>query len=94
MAKTTLATVKSFIRKNTEQLHIKKIKVHDSISLLYEAHPFAPVVFNTHAYEHRLGIEGVWFTFGGNVCTPYEDGEYKGFDVHNSCGHFVIAVTK
>ena len=95
MAKITMATVKSFIRKNTDNLYLKKINSYDSMCDGVNeraAHGFTQVALNPQAHANKLGIDGAWCTPGGNLLTEYNDGIFKGFDVYNCCGHFVIAV--
>ncbi len=94
MARTTLATIKSFIKKNADNLYIKKLNSFDGMCdgiSDRSAHPFTQVAVNPELADRRLGIAGAWFTPGGNLFTPYDDGVFKGFDVYNCCGNFVIA---
>ena len=92
--KITMATVKSFIKKNADGLFLKKINSYDGMCDGVNdrsAHSFMKVTLNSHSHANQLGIEGAWFTPGGNLLTEYNDGVFKGFDVYNCCGHFIIA---
>jgi hypothetical protein len=91
----TMATIKSFIKKNSEELFLKKINSYDGMCDGVNeraAHGFTQVEFNHQSHANQLGIPGAWFTPGGNLLTEYNDGVFKGFDVYNCCGHFIIAV--
>jgi hypothetical protein len=95
MAKITLATVKSFIKKNSTNLYLMRHHKFDGSydGIRFDPNPaFEQVNYNPVSDAHRLGIDGAWFTFGGNHFTPYDDGVYTGFDVYNCCGNFVIAI--
>lgn len=91
----TMATVKSFIKKNSDKLFLKKINSYDgTIDGINDraSHGFTRVVYNPNSHSNQLGIEGAWFTPGRNLLTVYDDGTYKGYDVCNCCGHFIIAI--
>jgi hypothetical protein len=95
MAKTTLATIKSFIKKNSNNLYLMRYHKFDSSydGIRLDPNPaFEQVTYNPVSDSHRLGIDGAWFTYGGNNFTPYDDGVYKGFNVYNCCVNFVIAI--
>jgi hypothetical protein len=90
----TLATIKSFIKKNSDNLYLKKINAFDGMCDGISdrgAHGFTQVAVNPEGNKNRLGIEGAWFTSSGNLFTEFDDGVFKGYDVYNCCGNFVIA---
>lgn len=90
----TIATIKSFIKKNANNLHLKKKHSFDGMTdgtSFETAHPFKRVTIDPIAHKNTLGIDGAWFTSSGNLFTAYDDGVYKGYEVYNCCGHFFIA---
>ncbi len=100
----TLATLKSFARKNHENLLLKvrsrfNSSIDGSETLTGGFEPIrdaAPHYSNIGDYfAHTLGILGVWIVDAGrNYCAPYEDENYKGIEVYNCCANFVLAVKK
>ena len=96
--KVTMATIKSFIRKNFENLHISYIShfdgMTDGISMSSDRSFMAikPTDQNTH---RTLGITGAWFVGSSrDYFEVYEDDDFKGYEIYNSCGSFVLAVKK
>lgn len=96
MSKPTIATVKSFIRKNQGKLYIRfhsafdgmvdGVRYHDGPREFHPAQPGAHV-------SNSFGINGAWFV--GNSrdrLTPLNETEFSGFHVYNCCGSFDIAV--
>lgn len=58
--------------------------------------PFTPVTYNdtkkgSYLYDVTLGIEGVWSIKGRDLLEAYDDGQYRGIYVYNSCGSFILA---
>ena len=95
MKKTTLATIKSFIRKNEDKLHINLQSRFDGMTDCCEScHAgFEKTVKTDRCAENTLGIEGAWFVKGSaDYFRPYDDGKFKGYEVYNCCGRFVLAV--
>ena len=91
----TMATIKSFIKKNADNLYLKKVNSFDGmVDGISEAgaHDFSQVELNPNTHKNQLGINGAWFTPSGNLLTAYDDGTFKGFDVYNCCGNFIIAI--
>jgi len=101
--KITLATFKSFIRKNRDALLIRTIShfdgqcdgvrnVHDTF------HPivgFDPVAERQHICSHNLGLAGVWLVLGGrDYFRAWSDETHSGIYVSNCCGSFILAVAK
>ena len=61
MAKITMATVKSFIKKNAQELYLKKINSYDSMCdgiNERDAHGFTQVALNPQTHKNKLGIDG------------------------------------
>lgn len=97
MKKFTLASAKSFIKKNRKNLLIKVKSKFDGMTdgVDYLTNPqFSPVVAADYTHENNLGICGVWFTHSGNSFYPMqnEDGTIVGFECYNCCGSFVLKV--
>ena len=98
-AKPTLASLKSFIRKNRNDL---LLKVTSSYSCMidgceyYKEATFTPVQNTDRDAKYTLGISGVWWVANGsrNYITPFDNGEYLGYEVSNCCGNFTLAVKK
>lgn len=97
--KITLATLKSFIRKNSDKLYInlrsKFSGMTDGIEKV--GNSFEPVTIdNEHVNaSHTLGIAGAWIVGSSrDWLSHYEDETYTGIDVSNSCGHFILAIKK
>lgn len=102
----TLATIKSFVRKNREGLYINVKEsfdgmidgcksLHDGFvkaeSIKTDGKPF----YIERMQEATLGIEGAWFVGDSrDRFTEYEDSTYKGYRVYNCCGNFILAVCK
>ena len=92
--KITLATVKSFIRKNEESLFIDLRSRFDGMTDCCESvrDGFQPAEKTTWAENNTLGISGAWFVKRSrDYFSAYDDGIYSGISVSNSCGHFVLA---
>lgn len=97
--KPTLATLKSFIRKNREALLVRRESKFDGMtdSVEQTGHKlFTPAVDALPGcIENTLGIEGVWVVRGSNDrISRFEDGQLEGFSVYNCCGSFTVAVMK
>lgn len=96
MAKITRTTVKSFI-KNTEHLYIKcKSRFNgmtDGCDRIND--DFDLAVTTSDNYNNTLGIQGAWFVGSSrDWFTEYDDGEFKGIEVYNCCGTFILAAKK
>jgi hypothetical protein len=95
--KITLATFKSFVRKNTGSLLIQVETAFDSMTdgLRCERIGFRPVAAPDNEFSNNLGIRGVWLVGGsGNYFSAYEDEYFTGIRGSNCCGSFILAVAK
>jgi hypothetical protein len=98
MKKITMATVKSFIKKNSDSLHILR-KTHfdgmvDGCTSSGQS-AFNRTLPTDMSYENTLGIQGAWFVGGSrNHLQQYDDKGFTGISVYNCCGSFVLAVPK
>jgi len=93
----TLATIKSFIKKNS-RLYIKTNSKFDGMVdciMPTDDNDFSPVLAPDQGYNHEncLGIKGAWFVFGGrDYIYEYSDGRYQGYEISNCCGKFYLAI--
>jgi len=94
----TMATIKSFIKKNDGKLFIKNLSNFDGMVdcvMPCDDKGFRAVTKPDEGYNHenKLGIQGAWFVLhGGDRVYEYSDGYYEGYEVYNCCGNFIIAV--
>lgn len=95
MTRTTLTTIKSFVRKS-QGLHISERSRFDGMCdgvRRVDNDGFRPVGAVDMDDRMRLGISGAWFVRGGrDWFTPYNADGWKGYEVSNCCGSFVLAV--
>lgn len=95
--KITRATIKSFIKKNQNNLYIKKESDFDGrVDCVVEVDgEFSKVEVKDMSDEHKLGVSGAWFVGGSrDYFTEFENENFKGFDISNSCGSFILAAAK
>ncbi len=103
----TLATLKSFIRKNEGKLYIMSQSSFDGMTdsierrinptfttlAKKEADPSRPFVGDSN---NTLGFgigSGVWLVGDSrDYIQPYNQSGYEGYEVQNSCGVFVVAI--
>lgn len=94
MKKVTLATIKAFVRNNEGNLYIQKKSSFDGMVDGVRAcddRAFRPVEKEAH-HEATMGIKGAWFVRGSrDYFKDYDDGVFKGFEVSNCCGNFILA---
>ena len=101
MSKFTIASAKSFIKKNQNNLLVKFSSTFDGqidgTRNNWDAQFEPAVVDFTDArnISHNLGVCGTWFVGSSrDMLTPFEDLDYIGFHVYNCCGSFSIAIKK
>ena len=92
----TLATIKSFIRKNPNSLYIMQKSTFDGMVdcvMPCGDGGFKPVKPTEDNISHSLGISGAWFVKSSrDYYYPYEADGFKGFTVSNCCGSFTLAI--
>ena len=106
MAKITKATIKSFIRKNIDNIYIqvntKFNGMTDGVEAIdnngfYQAKD-ADHYAREKAADHKdytMGIPGAWFVGQGNDrFQAYENDNFIGYEVYNCCGNFNLAIKK
>lgn len=97
-ANPTMATIKSFIKKNSGNLFIKNLSNFDGrVDCVMPCNDqgFRTVTAPDQGYSHenKLGIQGAWFVLdGGDRVYEFSDGHFEGYEVYNCCGNFILAV--
>jgi hypothetical protein len=95
--KITIATVKSFVRKNIDGLFINVKSKFDGMTDCVESRHdgFGKAAKTEDHKDHTLGVSGAWFVGGSrDYFTAFENEDYTGIQVSNSCGRFVLAIKK
>ena len=94
--KPTLATVKSFIRRNAGNLYIKCTSRFDGMVDGVEFNKDAQwqkAELDSNMAENTLGIRGAWFVRQSrDSISPKVDGAFVGYHVYNCCGSFDIGI--
>jgi len=94
--KITLATLKSFAKRNEGKIYAKTINEFDGMTDCVEDSKNAKwreaKITEKKGY-FRTGIQGI-YTVGSSrdYFTLYKDGEYAGIEVNNCCGASILAV--
>lgn len=98
MAKITRATIKSFVKKNFDNLFIENVSDFDGMVDMVVRHndskfrKASPSKNNNEQYD--LGIDGIYMLPDRNLFKAFEDETYIGYNVYNCCGEFNIVVKK
>lgn len=92
MDKPTLATLKSFIKNNQDNLYVKKTSDFDGMvdCVMPVKDNYIKVDSINFLEKHTLGISGVWLVGSSR---DYITTLKKGYEVYNCCGTFEL-VTK
>jgi hypothetical protein len=99
--KITLSTVKSFIKKNRENLFINVKRAFDGMTdgceSLHEgfvkAQDDKTQSLNSDYRNCTQGIKGAWFVGSSrDYFTAYNSGNLTGFEISNCCGTFILAI--
>jgi hypothetical protein len=95
MSKPTRATLKSFIKKNFDNMFVsEKSRFDGMVDCVMPSgdNSFTKALRPTYPHDNNMNVQGVWCVGGGrDYITPYEKDGFKGFDVSNCCGHFIVA---
>jgi hypothetical protein len=96
-AKPTLATLKSFIRKNRAALQILVGSRFDGMSDCVEStgnKNFTPALSDDRGFsDHTLGIAGIWLVGSSrDYIRRFSENGFEGLEVSNCCGHFTVAI--
>lgn len=94
--KVTLATIKSFIRKNKANLYIMYESHFDGMIdgvRYFDDTKFEKAVSTDKWLGNTLGVSGAWFVGGSrNYFSTYNKDGFFGYHVYNCCGSFTLAV--
>jgi hypothetical protein len=95
MKKPTRATLKSFINKNRQRLFVQVKSQFDGMvdGIRQVEHQGWIPAMEDRMVDHTYGVQGVWVVGGGrDYIREYQDDIFKGFEVSNCCGRFVVGV--
>lgn len=96
--KITIATVKSFIKKNRAMLFIKAQSSFDGMSDMVEYDTkasFKIAKVEDGNLENTFGIAGAWFVGQSrDRFNAFENADLTGIEVYNCCGSFTLAILK
>ncbi len=95
--KITLATVKSFIKKNIGNIYIDvKSEFSGMIDgLEFNNDGFFKALDSDGNNNHTLGIQGAWFVGSSrDYFDAFENDTLTGIKVVNACGSFILAIKK
>jgi len=95
--KITLATIKSFVRKNQDNLYINVKSDFDGMTDMCEPRDggFTRVEKEEDTFysERTLGIRGAWFVGSSrDYFKEYNENGFQGYEIYNCCGKFILAV--
>jgi len=97
MAKITITTIKSFIKKNPNLF----IKVRSEFDGMVDGITFnSDAAFNLakpsdRHFANNMGIQGAWFVLNSrDWFNAFENDNFIGYEVSNSCGSFILAIKK
>lgn len=93
----TLATLKSFIKKNADKIYIKELSkfngMIDCVSNVVD--DFKHTIFDATNHKSTLGYNGIWLVGrSDDRFTAFENSQYIGIEVYNCCGNFIVAIQK
>lgn len=98
MAKATIATLKSFLKKNDGKIYVYNSSSFDGMFDMVQDNPGATWRLSPHKYnpddKNYLGHKHWIYCVGrgGDIVTPYCKDGFTGFEVYNCCGSFVVAI--
>lgn len=93
--KITIASVKSFVKRNEGNLFIKVKSKFDGMvdGVVACDNRFQAVTPDIRNKENTLGIAGAWFVGRSNdYLKEYNTSAFAGIEVTNSCGSFILAI--
>lgn len=95
--KITLATVKSFLKKNEGKIYFKANSDFNGMTDCVESvkDEFKLATKTDQHMEHSYGIDGAWFVgYSRDYFKPFETDQFTGIYVYNSCGSFYLGLKK
>ena len=96
-AKITLATLKSFLNKNENNIFIKVVSSFDGMTDCVERveDEFTKVTRSESPKDYNLGFSGLYLVGQSrDTIRHFENDNFIGFDVYNSCGSCIVATPK
>ena len=93
--KTTKSTIKSFIRRNNNNLFINVRSSFDGMvdGCVSYHDGFTKAVRTNDNERNTLGVQGAWFVGSSrDYFTAYSENGMTGYRVSNCCGSFILAV--
>lgn len=93
----TLATLKAFLNKHSDNIFIKELSRFDGMvdCVMPTKDDFSQVKRKEDITDHDLGFAGCWIVGSSrDSISVYEDDIYTGFQVYNSCGSWIAATPK
>lgn len=96
--KVTLATLKAFAKRNSNNLFVKEVSSFDGMTDGIEYNDnagFVKTEITDKTNYYQTGIQGV-YTVGSSrdYFSIYEDSKFYGIEVYNCCGKSILAVKK
>tara|TARA_R110000772_G_scaffold253337_1_gene368970 strand:+ start:298 stop:600 length:303 start_codon:yes stop_codon:yes gene_type:complete len=95
MKKITKATIKSFIKNNLNNMYIRNNSKFDGmVDGVTECGngSFRKAEKSEKHNDYTLGVKEAWFVGSSNdYFTAYEYNGFKGYEVSNCCGNFILA---
>jgi hypothetical protein len=95
--KITLATLKTFFNKNSDNIYIKELSRFDGMvdCVMPTKDDFSQVKRREDISDNDLGFSGCWLVGSSrDSISLYEDDIYTGFQVYNACGSWIAATPK
>ena len=93
----TLTTIKSFIRKNQALYISTKSSFDGMVDCVMPCDDKSFTLARAAEYwtKNNMGIVGAWFVLDSrDYISEYEDDQFKGYEVYNCCGSFILAIKK
>jgi hypothetical protein len=102
MKKITRSTIKSFINREIKNgnLYINNKSTFDGMvdgvmPLKGGFTKVEPCPRHDNVQRYTLGIKGAWFVGQGrDHFTPWADDNFIGYEIYNSCGQFILAMSR
>ena len=92
----TLATLKAFLNKNSDNIFVKELSSFDGmVDCVMPINDEFSHVQRKEINDRDLGFAGCWLVGSSrDSISIYEDDKYTGFKVYNSCGSWIAATPK
>ena len=92
--KITRSTIKSFIRKNKDNLYIKTQSsfngMTDGVDPCHDQ-TISKASYTDKNNQYNLGVAGAWFVGSSRDYFNYSEiGPFKGYEIYNCCGKFYL----